>query len=58
MAKKRILVVEDEAVVARDIEQTLTRLGFEGVGTAQFANEAVAKAAEPRPYLVLMDISL
>ena len=43
MAKKRILVVEDEAVVARDIEQTLTRLGFEVVGTAQFANEAVAK---------------
>lgn len=58
MAKKRILVVEDEAVVARDIEQTPTRLGFEVVGTAQFANEAVAKAAEPRPDLVLMDISL
>ncbi len=58
MAKKRILVFEDEAVVARDIEQTLTRLGFEVVGTAQFANEAVAKAAETRPDLVLMDISL
>jgi AmiR/NasT family two-component response regulator len=58
MAKKRILAVEDEAIVARDIEQTLTRLGFEVVGTAQFANEAVAKAAETRPDLVLMDISL
>ncbi len=58
MAKKKILVVEDEAVVARDIEQTLTKLGFEVVGTAQFANEAVAKAAETRPDLILMDISL
>ena len=58
MAKKKILVVEDEAVVARDIEQTLTKLGFDVVGTAQFANEAVAKAAETRPDLILMDISL
>lgn len=56
--KQRILVVEDEAVVARDIEQTLTRLGFEVVGTAQFANEAVAKVSETKPDLVLMDISL
>lgn len=56
--KHKILVVEDEAVVARDIEQTLTRLGFEVVGTAQFANEAVAKVSETKPDLVLMDISL
>ena len=56
--KHKILVVEDEAVVARDIEQTLTRLGFDVVGTAQFANEAVAKVAEHKPDLVLMDISL
>ncbi|MBT3344421.1 MAG: response regulator [Gemmatimonadetes bacterium] len=56
--KHKILIVEDEAVVARDIEQTLTRLGFDVVGTAQFANEAVAKVAEHKPDLVLMDISL
>jgi AmiR/NasT family two-component response regulator len=37
--------------VARDIEQTLTKLGFDVVGTAQFANEAVAKAAETQPDL-------
>ena len=58
MSKKKILVVEDEAIVARDIEQTLTKLGFDVVGTAQFANEAVAKAAETQPDLILMDISL
>ncbi|MDA0334431.1 MAG: response regulator [bacterium] len=58
MAGERILVVEDEAVVARDLEQTLVRLGYEVVGVAQFAAEAVGKAAETRPDLVLMDISL
>ncbi len=58
MAGERILVVEDEAVVARDLEQTLVRLGYEVVGVAQFAAEAVGKVAESRPDLVLMDISL
>lgn len=58
MAGERILVVEDEAVVARDLEQTLVRLGYEVVGIAQFAAEAVGKAAETRPDLILMDISL
>ena len=58
MAGERILVVEDEAVVARDLEQTLVRLGYEVVGVAQFAAEAVGKAAETHPDLVLMDISL
>lgn len=58
MAGEKILVVEDEAVVARDLEQTLTRLGYNVVGVAQFAAEAVGKAAESHPDLVLMDISL
>lgn len=58
MAGEKILVVEDEAVVARDLEQTLVRLGYDVVGVAQFAAEAVGKAAEARPDLVLMDISL
>jgi DNA-binding NarL/FixJ family response regulator len=58
MAGEKILVVEDEAVVARDLEQTLIRLGYDVVGVAQFAAEAVSKAAETHPDLVLMDISL
>ena len=58
MAGEKILVVEDEAVVARDIEQTLIRLGYDVVGVAQFAAEAVSKAAETHPDLVLIDISL
>ena len=58
MAGEKILVAEDEAVVARDLEQTLIRLGYDVVGVAQFAAEAVSKAAETHPDLVLMDISL
>ena len=58
MAGEKILIVEDEAVVARDIEQTLQRFGYDVVGIAQFASEAVGKAAETHPDLILMDISL
>jgi CheY-like chemotaxis protein len=58
MAGQRILIVEDEAVVARDLELTLKRLGYDVVGVAQFAAEAVGKVADSRPDLVLMDISL
>jgi DNA-binding NtrC family response regulator len=54
----RILVVEDEAVVALDIEERLRRLGYEVVSTADSAEAALAEAALLRPDLVLMDIQL
>src|SRR5262249_27275669 len=54
----RIVVVEDEAVVALDVEDRLRRLGCEVVGTADSAASALALAAAERPDLVLMDIAL
>ena len=54
----RILVVEDEAVVALDVEDRLRRLGHQVVGTADSSASALALAAEVRPDLVLMDIAL
>src|SRR5215813_2605069 len=54
----RILVVEDEAVVALDVEDRLRRLGHDVVGTADSSASALALAAEVRPDLVLMDIAL
>ena len=54
----RILVVEDEAVVALDVEDRLRRLGHQVVGTADSSASALAQAAEVRPDLVLMDIAL
>ena len=53
-----ILVVEDEAIVARDIRQQLVELGYQPVGPAGSGEEAVRLAGELRPSLVLMDIRL
>ena len=56
--KARILVVEDEALVARDIAQQLVRLGYEPVGHATRGEQAIVLAGELQPDLVLMDIQL
>src|SRR3954452_18950527 len=54
----RILVVEDEAIVALDIARQLSRLGYELAGTTGAAEKAVILAGQLRPDLVLMDIHL
>lgn len=53
-----ILIVEDENIVRKDIEQTVRTLGYTVVGSANTGNEAVELASELRPDLVLMDIML
>ncbi len=58
MEQARILVVEDEPIVARDIQLSLQRLGYEVPATASSGEEAIRKAAETRPDLVVMDIVL
>lgn len=57
-AETRILLVEDEAIVAWDIAETVTRLGYVIVGTADTAEQAVALAESQSPDLILMDIRL
>jgi DNA-binding NarL/FixJ family response regulator len=54
----RILIVEDEALVALDIEQVLRSAGFEVVGIADTQAAAVAEATRLAPDLILMDITL
>ena len=58
MPHARILIVEDENIVALDIERSLQRLGYEVVERASRGEEAIEKAAAHRPDLVLMDIRL
>jgi AmiR/NasT family two-component response regulator len=58
METTRILVVEDEAIVSRDISRRLQALGYEPVGQEINGWEALALARELRPELVLMDIRL
>lgn len=54
----KVLVVEDERIVAKDLERTLKRLGYGVPATACSADDAIRKAEEHRPDLVLMDINL
>ena len=53
-----ILLVEDEGVIARDLEDTLTRLGYRVSGVASEGTEAIEMARELHPQLVVMDVSL
>jgi CheY-like chemotaxis protein len=54
----RILIVEDEQIIAADLEAKLLSLGHEVVGTAVSGAEAIQLAEQLRPELVLMDIQL
>jgi len=58
MTQPRILIVEDEAIIAVDLERRLSRLGCEVVGMAASGEDAVRLAALLEPELVLMDINL
>ena len=57
MSKKRqILIVEDEAVTAMDIQETLQGLGYDVPSVASTGQAAIQRAKEDRPDLVLMDV--
>jgi len=58
MPKARILIAEDEAIVAEDLFRKLGHLGYKICGVTASGEEAVALARERRPDLVLMDIRL
>ncbi|HTY52797.1 MAG TPA: PAS domain S-box protein [Methanomicrobiales archaeon] len=58
MAKARILVVEDEFITASDIQNNLVTMGYEVPAVVDTGEEAVRKAGELLPSLVLMDITL
>ena len=54
----KIMIVEDEAITAADIKSTLKSMGFEVVSTVFEGKEAIQKAKELKPDLILMDIFL
>ena len=58
MTPVRILVVEDEGIVAKDIAQRLRALGYEVTGIVPSAEKAYAAVALVIPDLILMDIHL
>ncbi|HEY9617990.1 MAG TPA: response regulator, partial [Microcoleaceae cyanobacterium] len=54
----RILIVEDETIVATDVQECLENLGYVVPAIAASGEEAIIKANELRPDLILMDIRL
>ena len=58
MTNTQILVVEDESIVAKDIQNMLKNLGYDVPVVVFTGEDAVKKAAETHPDLILMDIKL
>lgn len=56
--KPRVLIVEDEVIVADDLAYQLEQMGYEVVGTAVSGEEALEIVDEEQPAIVLMDIQL
>jgi len=56
--RSRVLIIEDEPIIAMDIETIVRDLGHDVTGVAVTRDEAVASAMEERPGLVLADIQL
>ena len=55
---RRVLIVEDEVIVADDLDWKVKQLGYEVVGIAASGEEAIPLAELERPDVVLMDIQL
>jgi signal transduction histidine kinase len=58
MSEGRILIVEDEAIIAREIRHALESFGYEVLAVISRGEDAVPFALRERPDLVLMDIML
>lgn len=58
MSEIRILIVEDDPLIAIDIEQTLNTLDFKVSGTAYSVDDAIYQLKNNTPDAVLLDINL
>ena len=56
--ERRALIVEDEILIAEELRERLSRLGFLVIAAVDSAEESIAIATKERPDLVLMDIRL
>jgi len=55
---RRILIVEDERLIALDLQRRLTQLGYTVVGNVAAGAQAIMAAFQLQPDLILMDIRL
>src|SRR6476469_8980821 len=57
-SKRRVLIVEDEILIAEELKERLSLLGFSVIGAVDSADEGITIATRERPDLVLLDIRL
>ena len=57
-SRPTVLIVEDDAIIATDLELTVSRLGYRPVGTAATGEDAVEQARILKPDVILMDVRL
>lgn len=58
MDQYRILLVEDDGIIARHLGRSLTRMGYQVIGCVVTGEDAIQISEQARPDLVLIDISL
>jgi len=58
MAQARVLIVEDDILIALDVEQSLLEAGFDVCGVASSEAEALELAERLRPDMAVVDITL
>ncbi len=54
----KVLIVEDEAIIANELAKSLGAMGYEVVGIAASGKDAILRARSLRPDVILMDIAL
>jgi two-component system cell cycle sensor histidine kinase/response regulator CckA len=58
MADSRVLIVEDDSIIAMELEDRLQGLGYEVCASTSSGEDAIETTGEMRPDLVLMDVRL
>jgi two-component system, response regulator PdtaR len=58
LLNSKILIVENERIVANDLKQLLEDLGYEVIGISGTSEDALKKIRETNPDLILMDVIL
>ena len=58
MNNTKILIVEDESIVAKDLKQRLENMGYFVLGIVSNGKDAISKSNEMQPNIILMDIIL
>ena len=55
MGKVSVLIVEDENIVAKDIQFSLKKLGYNVLGIEKTGEDAIKSATQKKPDIIIMD---